>query len=245
VSVVDVYRSLWRHKLLLVLLTACLGASAWYVSSTRPPVYEATALVRIQQSIDNPAEAFGALQTAGRLARTYAHIATTLAVAENVEEALGGRVPIEDIAGSIEAEQVEDIDLLAISVTNRDPARALAVADQAPAALQRFVEETGTTDDRIVTVQRPSLPEQPVSPRPLLALSLALVLGAILNGALLVAFDLRSDRALTPAELERLTRRPVIATVPNLALVTRDELALVQTPNGQLDDLDLRRAARG
>jgi capsular polysaccharide biosynthesis protein len=245
VTVSDVYRSLWRHKLLFVLLTACMGAAGWYLSSRQAPVYEATALVRVQQRISDPAEAFGALQTAGRLAQTYAHIATTLTIAQNVQRSLDGRVPLREIAGNIEAHQVEDIDLLALSAKAGTPQQARAIADRAPAALQQFIAQTGTTDDRITTVQRPLLPKSPISPKPMLALALALLLGVVLNGALLIGFDLLADRALEPDELEKLAGRPVIAVIPNLELTSIGALVSLRTLDGKLDDLDLRRAARG
>jgi capsular polysaccharide biosynthesis protein len=69
----DVYRALWRHKLLVVALTAAFVAAALYLTSRETDSYEASTLVRAQQRGENAgsAEALRASQT---LAQTYARI---------------------------------------------------------------------------------------------------------------------------------------------------------------------------
>lgn len=244
-TVFAVYRSLWRHKLLLVLLTASTAAAGWYLTSTRQPMYRASTLVRVQQTIADPADALGALQTAGRLAQTYVHIATTLTVANGIQKSLDGRVPLSEIAGNLEAHQVDDLDLLSLSATSPNPETALAIAARAPAALQRLVQRSAKTGDRISVVQPATLPAKPYSPRPLLALAIAAVLGLVLNGAVLLAYDLFSDRAVDGEPADEIAGRPVIALIPTLTLTTAAAIVRARSPKGARDDLELRRVARG
>jgi len=91
-TVLDVYGALWRRKLLIVLDTAALLGATVVLTSRQQPEYEATSLVRVQQSVTSPTEAFVALQTGERLARTYAKIATTRAVASAIEGELAPEV---------------------------------------------------------------------------------------------------------------------------------------------------------
>src|SRR5688572_13360424 len=109
-SVGDVYRALWRHKYLIVVLTGALVAAAWFLTSRQQPQYTAASLVRIQQTINDPAEAFGALQAGGRLAQTYERIVRTSTIARKVHANLGGAVDYRQI--DIGAAQVQDLELL-------------------------------------------------------------------------------------------------------------------------------------
>src|SRR5690348_18061379 len=114
VAVGDLYRALWRRKLLVLGTLAVVVAGAVYYTSKQPKQYRATTLVRIQQTITDSAEAFGALQTGGRLAQTYAEIAGTNTIAQKVYNGLDGKIPYDQIAGSISGSQIEDLDLLSI-----------------------------------------------------------------------------------------------------------------------------------
>jgi len=218
-TVLDVYGALWRRKLLIVLATAALLGATVVLTSRQQPEYEATSLVRVQQSVTSPTEAFVALQTGERLARTYAKIATTRAVASAIEGELAPEVRLGEIAEKISATQVDDLDLLAISARGPDPLRAQLIANAAPSALRHVIRQTGTLRDNITVIQRAGLPVSPVSPNLKLNLALALLCGLIFNAGLALLLDALGDRVSDPDELERMTGIPVLATVPTLRLV--------------------------
>jgi capsular polysaccharide biosynthesis protein len=217
-TIADVYSALWRQKLFIVTMTAAIVGLTWFLTSREQPMYTSSTLVRIQQQINNPTEAFGALQTGGRLAQTYARIAGTGRIAARVYEDLGQRIPFSAIAGSISGSQVADLELLSIDATSRNPRWAQLIANATPGALRSFISETGTAHDQVITVEPAWLPRSPSSPNTKLNVTIALVLGLIFNGALALLIDLLRDRARGPAEFEQLAGKPVLATVPNLPL---------------------------
>jgi polysaccharide biosynthesis transport protein len=219
VAVGELYRSLWRRKLIVLATMVLAVAAAVYYTRHQPKTYTAATLVRIQQRITSTADAFGALQTGGRLAQTYAEIAGTNTIARKVYVSLGGRIPYGDVAGSLSGSQIQDLDLLSITATARDPRWAQQIANGAPGALRRFIEQTGTLRDEVVTVQPASLPRGPSSPSLKLNVGAALVLGLVLGAGLALLLELVADRARDLEELERLTRRPVLSTVAKLDLV--------------------------
>ena len=238
----DVYRSLWRRKLTVVALTAVFAATAWYIDAQRPKEYRATSVVRVQQKIADPTAAYSALQTAGLLARTYADIATTLGTAQRVERVLGGRVPLGQIAGSLSAQQIGNVDLLSLSATSRDPRTAAAIARAAPVALQQFVSQTGTAGERISVVDLAPVPTRPFSPRPWFAAAAAVVVGLLFNCGLVLALDLLGDRAVRDDELDRLGGAPVIGVIPNLSLRPLAQLPHIDEAR-TLATIHLRRPA--
>jgi len=221
VPTVDLYRALWRHRLFITVLTAALLGAVWYLTSREQPVYKASSLIRVQQQIQDPGQTLGVLAAGAQLAETYGKIVGTTTVAESIYSDLHGQIPYEEIGGSVSASPVQGLDLLWINAksTNRD--RAVTIANAAPAALKRFINDTGTLRDEIITVQAASRPGAPVSPNLMLNLTVALLAGLIFNALLAVAIELVSDRVVDADEIESLTGHPVLASVPVLRFLQR------------------------
>jgi capsular polysaccharide biosynthesis protein len=212
VTVADVYSALWRYRFFIALMTAALVALTWVFTSQQTEQYTASTIVRVQQRVANQTEAFGALQTGERLARTYAVIAATKATAEQVRSQLG--IATRDKV-DIEAAQVENLELLKISATDPDPVRAARIANAVPVVLNEFIDK-GTLRDQIITVERATPPTSPSSPNLALNLALALVIGLILNAALALLMSVLSDRVGDVEQVEREFGYPVIVTIPSL-----------------------------
>jgi capsular polysaccharide biosynthesis protein len=243
---VDVYRALWRHKIFIVVMTALLaGVTAFFVSR-QVKEYQATSLVRIQQRVANPTEAFGALQTGQLLAETYAKIVETDTVRRRIFAILGSRVPdTRDV--SITGSSVNQLDLMQIAVKTSDPTQSRIIANAAPKALRQFIHDTATLRDQIVTVDPAAQPKSPVSPRVKLDVALAVLLGLIFNAALALVLDLVSDRSRDPDELEELFELPVLATIPSLKLRAAPQLRVPASapPLVEVSSQPITRSARG
>ena len=214
-ATVDVYRALWRHRFLIIGLTVVTGVVVWFLASLQPKVYEATALVRIQQKITTAGDAFGSLEVGTRLAQTYARIVTTKSIDGRVASALSGQVPASDI--SLSAKPVVDVELLEVSARSESPGRAAVVANAATDALKDFVRDTGTLRDQVIVVDRASVPTAPVSPRVKLMVALAVLLGLILNAALALLAELFADRMPEISAIETVFGRPLLVTIPPLS----------------------------
>jgi capsular polysaccharide biosynthesis protein len=219
VPAVDVYRSLWRHRLMIVLLTVLAGAAAYGWTRTQPKIYQADALVRIQQRATSPTDAYGSvgsLELGERLAQTYARIVETRSMKERVARALTGEVPASDI--SISASPVGNVELLTVSARSQRPERAAVVANATTIALRKFITETGTLRDQIVVVDRATAPTSPALPRTMLVVVLAVMLALLFNSALALAREFFADRLPAIQDWEDRLGRPLLATVPNLQL---------------------------
>lgn len=215
----DVYLALWRHRAMIVLLTALAGVAAYAYTRTQPTMYQADALVRIQQRATSPAEAYGSLgslQLGERLAQTYARIVVTRSIHDRVAKALAGKVAPQDIA--ISASPVGNVELLYISDRSENPAAAALVANATTVALRNFVKETGTLRDQIVVIDSATAPSFPVLPRTKLTVVIALLFALLFNCALALARDFFADRLPGVDQWEDKFGRPVLATVPPLHL---------------------------
>lgn len=231
----DVYRALWRERWFMLILTLLVIGLAYIFTVRETKQYTASSLVRVQQNVRTTEEAFGALLTGERLARTYEQIAETSAVRDLVRQDLGPSVPIR--AAVIEAAQLSNLELLEISATDPSPEVATAVANAVPRALATFIEETGSFRDNITVVERASEPTSPSSPNLTLNLVVAAMLGLILAAGLALLRQALSDRIENVEELERVTGHPVIAIIPNL------EFHPVVVPPAQTGQTSLRPVA--
>jgi capsular polysaccharide biosynthesis protein len=226
-AVGELYRALWRRKLLIAAIVVAAIAGAVLYTRHQPKVYTATTLVRIQQRITNTADAFSALQTGGRLAQTYAEIAGTDRIANTVYTSLDRRIPLSVVAGSISGTQVQDLELLSISASAPTPEWAEEIANAAPGALRSFIQDTGTLRDEVVTVQPALPPRAPSSPSLKLNVAAAIVVGLLVAAGLALLLEFVADRVTDLDELERITHRPVLSTVAKLNLVRIARLEMV------------------
>ncbi len=244
-TVGEVYRALWRHKLFIALLTACIVGAAWYATFREQRIYQASALVRIQQHVDNPNDVFGALETGGRLAETYTRIVETTTVAHGIASLLHGRVPYRDVVGNVSARQVQDLDLLEIQAKSPDPRVAALVANAAPSALRNFVRRTATQGDQIITVQPATVPRSPASPNETLNLAIALLVGLLLNGLLALLIEVIGDTVNNVEEFEGLTGSALLGVIPSLELTSPAASASPRPDERALDPVRLDEVASG
>jgi capsular polysaccharide biosynthesis protein len=222
-STADVYRALWRQKYFILLLTGVLVAVAWYLTSRQTPIYQASTLVRVQQTATTAEDdAYRALVVGERLAQTYARIVETRQLDRRVQEALSRQLPTARIDFELSAEPIESLELLVIRARSPSAEQATVAANAVPPAIRTFIRETGTLRDRIVPVDAATQPRNPISPNLTLNLAVALLLGLIFNGALALLIEVLSDRLPDTDELEASLKLPVLGTIPTLAL-TRSE----------------------
>lgn len=170
--------------LLLVGGVVLASAVTFLVSSMQPKVYEAETTLIVGQSLSAVNPDYSQLLASQRLSTTYASVATTRPLIENVIRELGLADTPAELSARVRADAPADNTLLTIAAQDSDPARAAAIAnalaDQLIAAspalqgrqadLQRSIDEglSGTQSqidetqaqiDRLVALPSPSATE--------------------------------------------------------------------------------------
>ena len=216
-SIPDLYQAVWRHRLFVMLMTIGLVAAVWVVTSQQQKLYTASTLVRVVQTANNPSDVIQSLDAGQRLAQTYARIAETRTIRNEIYNELNGTVGLHRI--DISASPVQDLELLTISATHPSPRLAAKVANAAPDALRSFVKDSSTPSEQVIVVERAHVPGSPSSPRLKLALALALVLGLVFNCFLALLGEILRDPLPDAPQLEQLFNSPVLASVPKLEFI--------------------------
>lgn len=118
-------RVLARWWWLLVLAAGLAAATSWYAVSQQAPIYQARTTLMLGRTFDNPNPSGNELNLTQQLAGLYADIANRQTVRDNTREALGlNSLP------EYSARPIPNSQLIEILVTDVDPARAQAVANE-------------------------------------------------------------------------------------------------------------------
>ena len=115
--------------LILVGSVFLIGVAAFQVSSLQQKVYEAKATLIVGQSLSSVNPNYTQLLASQNLSTTYAAIATTRPILNNVIGRLSLPVTSDELAKHVQATVPLDSTLLTITAQDADPARAAAIAN--------------------------------------------------------------------------------------------------------------------
>lgn len=205
----ELYRVLWRRRLLLLGGTLACVALALLLTSAQEKSFTATATVRVE-----PVERGSAndnFEASQRLSRSYAEIYAQGAVIAQMAQYMPGQPP--PVRTELAAQQLKDLDLLEVSGVSSDPRRAVVIANAGARALEAF-----SGRERLAPITPASLPDSPSSPNLRLNLLLALVAGAIISAGLALLIDAILQPIADPQDLEKDFDAPVLAVIPRMNL---------------------------
>ncbi len=194
------YIRLARRNWLLILLSLVIAViSALVVTANTPPKYVATITMLVTGS-DREGSLSTALQ-AGELSQqrvtSYANLLTSHRVLS--------QLPVDEDTADITAEVVPDTVLLRATVSNTDPARAAELANTLGATFTQLIDQierptpNARPTVRVTVVDQAQIPTAPVSPRPLVNVSLAILFALIIAFASLVLRE-RLDTTIKTVE---------------------------------------------
>jgi len=209
---------LQRRKWVAILTTLVTVTVVGLGSYLQQPIYSAAATVRVAQASSGSVDYVDSMY-AERLMSTYVEIAKSRSLLEEVIERLALPILPGDLAEQIKFEVLANTELLRITVADRNPARAKAIADALAALL---VEQSRTTQQGrqfSVTMVAPAVqPDTPTGPRTKLNIALGTLVG--LAGGIGLAFLFENlDPTLHSADdLEAAAGVPVWGCIPNFAI---------------------------
>jgi succinoglycan biosynthesis transport protein ExoP len=128
---------------LLLLGPVIAGGAAWWTSSQQEAMYSATSTLLISQS-DPSQQDLSGLQAGERLGSTYQQLVNTDPVLQAVIARLQLPLTIGDLRKSVSASTVTGTQLLRISVSDSQPARAAQIADAVAEEFARVISERST-----------------------------------------------------------------------------------------------------
>jgi len=214
----DILRKRWMIVVMLPLIAALTsGVISFFMIK---PVYQSSTTLIVgkkaseaglaaTQMLDN-----NVLQANLQLAKTYATIAQSRTVEQNVIKNLNLPLTTEKLDGMISINPVKTTEILEIMVTNTDPVLAAAIANKMADEFSKAVIEIKKVDS-VSIVDTAVTPDKPVKPNKQLNVMIAFVVGLMAAVGVVFLLEYLDNTIKTTADVEKLLGIPVLGVIPN------------------------------
>jgi len=207
-----------RWMTIAALVAVGLGV-ALVINWQMTPQYESKARVFIGLNLQNPSDASGILLQATYRAQSYADLADSTELMNQVIDDLNLKMTPNELADKISAEVVTDTTLLDVSVRDEDPKVAQRIARAHAQRLTEYLTDLESPDDsgasRIVArvTDQATYDPDPVSPRTWLNLAVGLIIGLLLGIGAAIARHILDRTVSSQEHIREITEKPVLASI--------------------------------
>ncbi|HEY8875893.1 MAG TPA: Wzz/FepE/Etk N-terminal domain-containing protein [Desulfosporosinus sp.] len=217
----EVLRKRWVIVVVLPLIAAITsGVISFYVIK---PVYQASTTLIVGEKASDSAKAAAqmldnnVLMANQQLAKTYATIAQSRTVEQNVITDLNLPLTIEGLDSLISITQVKTTEILDIQVTNTDPVLATSIANTMAKEFSKAVIEIKKVDS-VSIVDRAVLPDKPVKPNKTLNVLIAFVVGLMASVGMVFLLEYLDNTVKTSQDVEDILGIPVLGVIPTYVI---------------------------
>lgn len=204
-----------RWWLILIIFFLAVGISFYYTNYMATPVYEASTkmLVAREEMVGEEGEK-GELRPQEEFVGTYEEIVTSTPVLEEITSFREhSRHSVSDLQDMVSVSQVGDTEIISINVTHESPSYAADLSHSIADVFEGHVVDLMNIDN--INIIDPALvPESPISPRPMLNLALAGVLGLMLGVFSTFFLEFLDNTVKTTEHIERELDLPVLGSIP-------------------------------
>jgi capsular polysaccharide biosynthesis protein len=217
----EVLQKRWLIVVILPLVAALTsGIISFYVIK---PVYEASTTLIVGKKAAEAGQAAvqmldnSVLQANLQLAKTYATIAQSRTVEQNVIKDLNLPMTIGALDSMISINPVKTTEILEIKVTNTNPELAASIANSMAQEFSKAVIEIKKVDS-VSIVDSAVIPDKPVKPNKTLNVLIAFVVGLMASVGLVFLLEYLDNTIKTSSDVEQLLGIPVLGVIPNYDL---------------------------
>ena len=208
-------RVLWRYKWMIAVCAIITSTVALVISFQLTPLYTGIATVRAASIPGGEADyIYSSLLT--RLTNTLVETANSDSNLDEVADQLGLEKPLK-----VEVEVVPETELIRITATQTDPARARDIANT---VANKLVEQSiqfygdsvsaGRRKDLFTIVGPATLPRKPTTPKVPLNVALGLLAGLTTGVILAFLFEGMDDSVRGIEDIQAITTLPIIGQIP-------------------------------
>lgn len=206
-----------RWLLILSVTLTCVFVSAIVSFFLIKPTYQASISVVIggnkEESSSNTNQTYNDVMMYQKLVKTYSEFVKTRSVAEDAIDKLNLDITPGALLGMISVAPKGDTEFLTITVKSKDAYEARDIANQVAKSLKAITKDIKKVDN-VQLVDDALLPSGPVSPKPLLNIAIALILGLFVSMGIVFLIEYLDNTVKDTDELEKLLEVPVLGAIP-------------------------------
>ncbi|WP_298202068.1 Wzz/FepE/Etk N-terminal domain-containing protein [Desulfosporosinus sp.] len=214
----DVLRKRWMIVVALPLIAALTsGVISFFVIK---PVYQSSTTLIVGKKASEPGQDAAknlensVLQANQQLAKTYAMIAQSRTVEQNVIKDLNLPLTVEELDSMISINPVKTTEILEIQVTNTNSELAASIANTMAQEFTKAVIEIKKVDS-VSIVDTAVIPDKPIKPRKTLNVLIAFVVGLMTSLGLVFLLEYLDNTVKTSSDVEKLLGIPVLGIIPD------------------------------
>jgi len=212
----EIFFMIKKRFLLITAITLFAALTSAVVSYfVIKPVYKTNISVLIGKQDNTSASAaqLSDLTLYQKSVKTYTTLATSRTVADDVIKKLNLDISTGSLISMISASSSADTEFITLTVTSKDPKLAVDVANQLAKSL-KDVSKTIKNQDLVQLVDDAVLPTSPASPKPLLNIAIAALLGLMASIAIIFILEYLDNTIKTTADIEKYLGLSVIGSIP-------------------------------
>ncbi|WP_434794253.1 putative capsular polysaccharide biosynthesis protein YwqC [Terrisporobacter petrolearius] len=212
------YFFILKKKMWIIVLSAVIcgvisGLVSFYVLK---PVYEANTTLIVNKEVENETTQMTTsddLNFVQKLALTYGEIIKSRSVITSTIDKLNLDMTYEDLSEAVSITNVENTQIIKISVKNENPRVASTICNTIPeifsTEVQRIVKASGTE-----VIDKAAVPEEPIKPNKTINIVIATVLGAMVSVFVIFLKEALNTKIKEPKDIEEKLGLPVFGVVP-------------------------------
>ncbi|HLR09065.1 MAG TPA: Wzz/FepE/Etk N-terminal domain-containing protein [Bacillota bacterium] len=182
--------------------------------------YESTAQFIVNQKLSDQEEDFNVndIRTNVELINTYNVIIKSPAILDNVIDELNLPYKTDKLSEKIDVTSEEESQVVTVTATDPSPEMATKLANTTVEMFQAEVPEimNGVDNVNILSKAKTEDDPKPVSPKPLLNIAIAIVLGGMIGVGLAFLLEYLDNTIHTENDLEQKVGLPVLGTISHI-----------------------------
>lgn len=214
----DVLRKRWMIVVALPLIAALAsGLISFFVIK---PVYQTSTTLIVGEKPSDSAKSAAqmldnnVLMANQQLAKTYATIAQSRTVEQNVIKDLNLSMTVGGLDQMISINPVKTTEILQIQVNNTNPILAASIANTMAKEFSKAVIEIKKVDS-VSIVDQAVTPDKPIKPNKILNVLIAFIVGLMASVGLVFLLEYMDNTIKTSSDVEKLLGIPVLGVIPN------------------------------
>ncbi|MFC3039856.1 YveK family protein [Virgibacillus xinjiangensis] len=220
ISLKEIFEVIKKRLVMIIALivgAALIAAGISFFVLT--PTYENSSQFLVNQSEQDQEQMYTSneLRTNVELINTYNVIIKSPAILDQVAEELGVDYSSSQLANKIQVQNAEQSQVVTVTATDPDPARATDIANTTVEVFQDEIPDIMNVDN-VTILSEAELSEEPspVAPNPLLNIAIAIVLGGMVGVGIAFLLEYLDNTIKTEDDIEKTLQVPVLGVISHV-----------------------------